>query len=429
MNESYNQECLTCAKIGYCAQLTIPKLLGGHVCPSFVAAAVPVIQARVAMVEKYDPVTAARALLNRTDKHSQEESIEMSLDAPTPGTTYSDRKKQFEIMPFMDVRLIGNKKYRYEDGTPILDWDATLHTDSRQVSIEKVLQFELDEGFIVPDGAEQSTQQPQQGVQQMANPYMPPNGMPQPNMMQPPGAPPPMPMPGGAPPGMMMPTMAPPMAPPPPQAAPYGMAPMAPPGAPPPVASPAQAAAVAQGVSPDAAPQTTPTGRKKRGSAAAAAAAPPPAAPPAPPGQPQQYAQPAPNQYAPQAVPATPWGGMQPPGLPPAIPAPMSMSAPMAPVAPPQQVAPPPGADTGMILQRLDALGQAVGAVGNAAQEGTKQSLAAVNELKSILLINTATLWYLCLSNSSIMSDVAKNGGDLRTFDGFVAYMQRYVPR
>src|SRR5512143_3834010 len=99
----YNSECYTCAKASYCAVVTLPKAVGGFLCPLFTAVAEPVVEARAEMVRLYGLIPATRALLR--SETEQEEVVEMSLEPPAQGTTYSQRKQQLEGGPFMEVRI------------------------------------------------------------------------------------------------------------------------------------------------------------------------------------------------------------------------------------------------------------------------------------------------------------------------------------
>lgn len=416
MSDGYLSECFTCSKVGHCSQSDVTKILHGFTCPLFTPVSEPVLFARSSMMQMYGGVPAARALLGRNNHH-QEEFYSMSFDLPPQGTTYSERKKQLEIMSFMDVRLLGTKRYKTADGTPILDWNETLRVDRKNESIEKVLAFELANNLILPDaaGAAPTNNQPT-GVPQMANPPMPPfqPGMvppQQPMPMQPPAPPQPPMMPQQQPGMPAAPQMAPPfgMAPQPPQ--PQGMPQppmMAPPGAmPPPPATPQQAAGEAQ-------PAQT-GGKRKKSSAGAAAAPPPPppatmAAPP-----PQQYAQ-QPQMPMPQQpqVPAQPWG---PPAQQGFAPPPPQVQQQIPQQMPQQQAA---AVDLTPLLAQIDAVGKAVNAVG----EGTAKAVA---ELRNLQLVTLAALHHIYMGQSHLAQSLA--GKDVGDLSKWIVYMQQYLPR
>lgn len=414
------EECFTCSKTGACSKTSMQAIVSGFVCPLFTYVPEPVVFARGRMMSQYGLVAAARALLNRPTE-PDEERIEMSLDLPPPGTPYSLRKKQLEVMSFQDVRNLGVMKYKGPDHQPILDANATLHVDKRVESIEKVLQFELANHLIVPDAA---SQQPTQGVAPMAQqmpfqpPMMPPQGVPQPPNFQPQQMPMP-PMPGGQPgqvPQMVMPQAPFGLPPQPPQGMPQQM--MAPPP-PPPVASPQQAAQAGQ----EAPQQAAPTGgKKKRGSAAA----PPPPPPPAPQQQPQQMA---PPQFQQPQQPA--W---TPPGVPQqAAPAQMPQQFQMPQPGfqqPPQQVPAPQGlsVDLSPVLGQIDLVGKAVNALGAADDNAQKQLLAVLGEIRSLIYVQVAALHHLyAIGQPGLAPTIA--GKDVADVSKFIAYMQQYIPR
>ena len=458
MTEAYNQECFTCARISFCSEVDTQKLLSGHVCPLFAAVEVPVVQARSAMMQQYDLVAAARALLKRSPDSKQEEHVEMSLELPAPGTSYTERKKQLEVMTFMDVRILGAKKYKDQAGQPVLDWDETLRVDRKNESIEKVLAFELANNLIVPDAAAQQVTQAQ-GAPQMTQPFTPGNGVPPPPGA-PVSAPPQMPMPGAPPmqggfapppapgfpaaPPMVpgMPGMAPPGFPPGMPPPPYGAAPVpagvpqqaAPPGAPPPVATPQQAAAAGPGAPMEAAP--TGERKKKKGAAAAPPPPPPPGYPPPGAGAPTGYANPPPPAAAPQAAPS-PYAapGMPAPAgwPPPGAPAPMAapQQAMMAPPQQPPQQQPVPQAgapvDLSPVLQLVDQVGKGVNAMGGAQGEQLKRIETTLAELKNLLLVQVTALHHIYLSTPGLAQSV--QGKDVGDANKFLAYMQPFLPR
>lgn len=408
------QECFTCAKIGACAQTNSELTLKSYVCPLFAQVDEAVIFARNAMFHVYGPTAAVRALLNRP-RDPNEEYYEMSLETPPQGTSYSDRKKQLEIMSFMEVRILGTKKYKDEHQTPILDWNETLALDKREQSIEKILDFELTNNIIVPDA-----NQPVQGAQQMAQPpYQPPPVAPQMPIAQPPQAPQ-MPQ--------MPPRQQPPSIPPPGPVPPYGMTPMpqmgVPPGAPqqfspqvppmappmPMMAPPAPAVQAAQAAQAQPAPATT---GKKRGRGAAAAPPPPP--PPSPAAAPpQQFAQPppVPQGYQPPAQIPFAQQMMQPP--PPMVPS-MSASNGIA------------AMDLSPVLQLIDKVGQGVNALGNAEQETLKQLTALLNDIRVLMLVQVAAMHHIYMGQPHIQQLLA--GKDVGDVPKFIAYMQPFLPR
>lgn len=407
-------ECLSCEHIEHCSETNVRRLLDGYLCGLYKEVADPVVVARYEMIFRYGPKPAAFALLKREpDPTNKEECQTMGpWDPPAPGTTYSERKKQLEVMTFMDVRVLGAKKYVNAEGQPVLDWDESRRQDRKNDSITKVLDFELSNGFIVPDGG--AVQTPQlEGTSQMANnPYQPGNGAvppgvpgipqqvapPAPNMQ------PPVPQ---IPAGVSPPTM------------PYGMAPQVPPGATPPVQPPQQEAA--------------PTGKKKgKGASAGAAAAPPPPPPPSnpqpgqqfmtaspqPPAPPPGFQAQQPQQFSPPPVPGTPnWGA----------PAPV-MTAPPVPAA--QQAAPVGGApvDLGQVLQLIDSVGKAVNAIGQAQDTRAAALDQALEKISNLLLVQVAAIHHIYLSTPPLGQALQQSGKTLADVNQFITYMQQYLP-
>jgi len=418
------QECFTCAKVGYCSKTDVQKILRGFVCPLFAPVTEPIIMARCSMIDQYGPIPAARAMLHRPPDANQEEHVQMTYDAPpAQGTTYADRRKQLEIMSFTEVRLLGNKRYKTADGQPVLDWDESLQIDRKSQSIEKILQFELVNGIIVPDN-QQSTQP--QGADQMAQqpvpPQFPPNGAPQmPQAFQPPA-------PGAQPQQMPMPPNAPPM---PPQMAPP-MQQMAPPPMGPPAFQPPPGFAPQAGPGPMGTPQLPQTeapapqagGKKKRNSGAAAA--PPPAPAPGPGTPPQQPN--APMMAPPAGPPAFQPGGFAPPQ--------QGFQQPQQPgFAPPQQqgFAPPQAApqpapqaavDLTPVLQLIDQVGKAVNALG--AAEG--ETLARLERNLQVLTIGVMHIYG---SQTQLMQWLSgQNKADaVQDPTKFVEFLSQYLPR
>lgn len=411
MTGTYFSECFTCSKLSYCSQVDISKILKGYVCPLFTVVEEPVIQARSEMVKTYETIPAIRALRKKSKDSEEEELTEMSIETPAPGTPYSERKKQLEVFAFMDVRLLGAKKYKGPDGQPVLDWDETLQVDRKAESIEKVLQFELDNNIIVPDAA---TPHPTQGAQQMTQPFNP-NGASAPqNMPSGQVSPPPLPMPTTyGPPGYNQPSPTPGFLPPgAPPTAPYGAAPA--PVAPPPVATPQQAAGQ------DSPPQGS---KKKKGAAAA---------PPPPPPPPTNFQPPAPPTVAPglfsqtgQSFPPAPVGWPQTApsmgGQPPAVTA-------QAPQAMPQQ----PSTDFSPVLSLIHQVGEAVNGLNGVQTEQMKQLQSTIAELRNLMLVQITALHHIYLGQPNLQQSIqnAKNAGnDLQDANKFFTYMQPFLPR
>lgn len=247
--------------------------------------------------------------------------------AVQPGTLAAQRRKELNEGVFIDVRNLAYMLYKNPDQTPLMTYDQTL--DYRGMVKQKVMQFEIANGWVVPDGTENqpfpedNSNQPQNNGAPMNQPPMMP-GMPmqqpqQPQQMQ-------MPMQPGYP---QQPMPASPM-----QAAqvpqqmqmPQGMPGL--PGVPqmPAYAPPMQQQQMPQGypqqqqqmppqqqqqpASPaDAAGAAAPTQKRRgRGSQVAAPPPPPPQGMP-PPGMPQQQMQQPMQQQMPQ-------GFAPPPGMP-----------------------------------------------------------------------------------------------------------------
>lgn len=70
-------DCLTCAKIDACNEVTLQRVKDSYTCPLFTAVAEPVYLARLHMMESYGEDTAIEAMLNRpTDPDEEEEPEE-----------------------------------------------------------------------------------------------------------------------------------------------------------------------------------------------------------------------------------------------------------------------------------------------------------------------------------------------------------------
>jgi hypothetical protein len=385
-----NRECFTCIKLKNCSKVDVELVLRGHVCHFFEMAPEPVIEARSDTVKTFGFIPAVRNMMCVPRNPQQEERLRMSFATPAPGTTYSERRKQLDVMSYGDVRHLAVDHYKKPDGSQLLTQLETLAVASMAQTRQTVLDFELSNGLIVPDN--------QQGEAPMAQQFAPPP--------MPPGIPAQQPMPGAPPPFApqgAQPPPAPPMAPPmPPQAAPpppYGMAP--PPGSAPPVAT-AQEAAQAAVAPPPPPVEAAPTGKKKSAKGAAVAPAPPPP-PPSPMAAPQQ-------QFA----------------------APQWQAPPLPTAAPQQPQFAPPGAapavvDFSPVLQVLNQVGSAVNTVGAAADTNTTKLLAAVNELKTILIAQTVGIQHIYLTTPALQQHT--QGKDLGDVMKFLAYLQAYVPR
>ena len=341
---------------------------------------------------------------------------------PQPGMPFSQRVQELDTMRFIDIRNMAYMHYKFPDPQSPGN-ERTLLTYQESLAMLRpevkrlVLQFEVQNNLIVPDGTEAAyfNAQPAapnavpEGAPQMATQAPPYQQMPipgtQPQAAPPqPGYPPPPPPPSGYTP------------PPPPQ-----FAPPPPPGAVPGVA-PQQYAA-------PAAPPEAPAPRgRKRAAAGSAVAPPPPAPPPAPP---QGYTQPptqqatppqpgyppSPNQYAPPPPPA--------PGYAP----PLAPTQQWSPPPPPQAVqAPPQAAPPQSIAYDFSAIAKTLDGIGGGLA-GTSKDVesikASVAELKTLLLCNLMATQHLWTQNQAI-SDWAKKcgfdtGGNVLAFRDWLA--------
>lgn len=395
-----SRECFTCSKLKSCSRVDVELVLQGYVCNFFEMAQDPVIEARSDTVGIFGFIPAVRNMMSVPRNPQQEERLRMSSPTPAPGTTYSERRKQLDVMSYSDVRHLAAEVYKKPDQTPLVPWIEALAVASMANTRQTVLDFELSNGLIVPDN--QQGEAPM--AQQFAPPPMPPGIPPQQPM---PGAPPPFAPPGAAAPPMPPPQAA-PMAPPmPPQAAPappYGMAP--PPGSPPPVATAQEAAQAAVTPPPMEAPPPQ-TGKKKTAKGAAVAPAPPPPPSPAPVAPPAPQAQ----QFAAPPVPQPQW---QPPG------------APAPQFAPPAAPAPV-GVDLSPVVQLLNQVGSAVNTVGAAADTNSTKLLAAIAEVRTLILAQTVALHHIYTTSPALQQAI--QGKDVSDVSKFVTYLQSYLPR
>lgn len=334
--------------------------------------------------------------------------------------TVSQRRAQIEQARFIELRQLVYMQYKKPDGSPLMLYEETL--DDRNKVFDAILRFELEQGWLIPDGTESALQQqvpqnvPQQSTQsapavsqgaaQMNMPFAPgvpqqaPAAQPQQQFAAPTGAPPPMFAPGAV-------QGAPMFSPQPPQAAP-----MAPQQAPQPAYAAPQAPQAPQQ---QEAPAAAPTGRGRgRMKAAGNAVAPPPAPAPAPQAAPgPQFAAPQAAQAPAQFVPGAP---AQQPFVPQAAPAFAPQAAPA-----PVQTAPVQAAqiDLSPIVARLDATGVTV--------ESTQKKLDEVLNNQRELLANQnailVALHHMYASNPALQSLV----GEVKDAGAFKAYLKKYV--
>jgi hypothetical protein len=324
---------------------------------------------------------------------------------PNTGTTFSQRRAELDQIRFVAIRNMAYMLYTTQPDPnqppkPLMTYNESLALDRDEVK-KIVLQFELQNGLIQPDGTEVeyfSAPSAQQQGAPMATPPSayppPPPGYAQPGV--PPGHQPP---PAAAiPPGYAQPTPV-PQAPPPSAAAAAGY----PAQSQPPPGPPAQQYAPPQGGPPQQGPQQgepppAPKGRK-RAQPQGGAVAPPPAAPPPAPNA--GYQQPLPM-GPPGAPPPAAGAGVNypPPGVP-AYPQPGQVTGP-APVA----AAAPAGFDPGPLIAAIDRMGG-----GLAATSKTVDTIQAqINELK-LLVLGGLMVQQWFLGQSQPLSDWLRQSG------------------
>lgn len=311
---------------------------------------------------------------------------------PQPGTPFASRAQELDTMRFIDIRNMAYMHYKVPDPQnagaerAILTYMESLSMPRDQVK-RLVLQFEVQNGVIVPDGTEAQyfnaqPAAPTEGAPQMsAQPQYPPQP-PSPQQMSIPGSQPPAP-------GF-------PSAPPPPQGYPQQPAVAGPPPAPPTFQAPPPPGGV-PGVPPqqfaappNGAPEApAPRGRKRAtASSNSAVAPPPPAPPPAPSPGFQGPAQAAPPQPGFPAAPPQAYAG--PPGPPP----PPQGWVPPPPPPHPQAAAAPVGIapDMSAIVKTLDGLGGGLASTSKDV-ETLKAELAELKTLNICILMALQHLW------------------------------------
>ncbi len=313
----------------------------------------------------------------------------------TPGTmTTSQRRAQLEETRFIDIRNLAFLKYKKSDGNPLLTYEETL-SDRDAVKLA-VLQYEIANGWLIPDGTEGQThvqavpQSTNTGVPQMTTPFAPQMPAQQPTAF-------------AAPQGMQAPVAQPQAFGAPPQQQQMQFAPQA--------AAPQQAQQAPQAPAQQEAPAAAPTGRGRRSKAATGAAvAAPPAAPPPDAVAVQTFAQPGP-QFAPQAAPQQ---APQAFGAPPQF-APQGQAftpVPNAPTGAPPMFAPqaqapvaappaPAGVDLTPLIQRLDELGKLTSAL--------SAELAASVAREELLFVAVAHLYFTNTSLAPMMQQANVN--------------------
>jgi hypothetical protein len=345
---------------------------------------------------------------------------------PAPGTPFNKRREEMDSLRFVAIRNMAYIHYTNQPDPnqppqPIMTYKETL--DDRDTVKRAVLQFELVNGLIVPDGTEaayfNATHQQPQGAPQMSQNYAPP---PAPGYPPPPGA-----------------QQAPPQSYAPPPAPPQGYAPPPPPGAPPPppqqaappppppqMAPPPQQMAPPPQAAPVGEPPAAPKGRK-RAAPAGAAVAPPPPAPPVPgPSYAQPQAAMAPPPAPLQATPQQQWG--PPPVAQPGYPAAPPAAAPLPAPNNPQHVpaAAPVAVDLGPVLKGIDSIGGGLSATSKDV-EAMKGLLA---EVRHLCLVNLAVQQVLFSQNTGLMAWAQGSGYDhSKGVAEFIRFFGNAVPR
>lgn len=307
---------------------------------------------------------------------------------PAPGSTYAQRKAEIEGSTFIHIRNLVLHIYKKPDGNPLMDYTATL--GNREDVRKTVLQFELVNGLIVPDGTEgQSDEaaQPQQSHPPTQQQVPMSNPMPAPI---------------------------------------------------PPAATPAQAVQVAQPTAPQGDVQAAgPTKTKRAYNKSAgngAAVAPPPAAPPAMPAATPGYVPP--QQPPPQTAPVHQQIPFNPGALPPQQV--FQPSTQVQQTIPQVSTAQPAGPEKGPTSQEIKLLGDGIsehldnefariGAlldlVKNFQDASVKQLSSEVSSLKNTQLQILTCLHHLYLSHPTLGAGAV----EARTLTDFQTYLQKFI--
>lgn len=330
-----------------------------------------------------------------------------------PGTPAAVRRQQIDTAKFVDVRNLAYLIYKKPDGSPLMTYQETL--ENRDRVKDRVLEFEIMSGWVVPDGTGPAIQQPtpNNGNPQMSSPVPPPMMMPQPatptqaaqvpvhNFQPAPQQFQQMPPQMAAPMQQMMPPQMPMM---PPGMPPPMMPPSAPPQMAPPPATVEQAAAA-----------PAPGGKTRRTKGSAVAPPPPPPPQGAPPQQMQMQMAP-PMQQAPVAPPPAPPQFAPPPQAPQFAPPPQAPQVQQqAPAAPAQDLKP-----------LIDNVGQGV----SAAVNNTNELKAHLDYVTKELHDTKALLAQLCvaLHHLYLTSPAGANQqGKLNALPDFTKFLDQYT--
>lgn len=270
--------------------------------------------------------------------------------------TVSERRAELSAMKFVDVRNLVHLMYKKPDNSPLMTHSESLGTP-RDTLKDIVIQYEVEKGMIVPDGAE--------GSMPVQPPPPPPQMEPVPQMTQQPFQPP-----------QLVPTQSVPPVMPPQQM-------MAPPQEQP---APAQ-----------------PPGRRRRGAGSTAAAPPPPAPDPT-------FMLPQQPQNVQVGVPVVP---TQTAGAPAFTPFQPAMPAPQQPAFPQPQAAPA-AVDLTPVLQEIQNLGKGLNALGQATGKD-------MQEIKTTLTLVLTALHHLYLSNPGTAPTTNGQANTLPEFRNFLA--------
>jgi hypothetical protein len=334
-----------------------------------------------------------------------------------PPMTYSERKEDLEGRPFLHTRILGTEMYLTHDKKPILAYPDTMKLPLYGACREKVLQYELENGLIVPDGQGAQPEQPKpeaqtQGATSMAqSPFPPPAPFPvaappqaAPQQMPPPQQPPPQAFPAPAAITAPPPAAAVPGAPPPPQ------------NFPPPSQFPTAGAMPQPQAQPAQPQQAAPKGRG-RGKAAAAGV---PPLPPAPQVQQQMPFPSAPPQMQPPFPQAQKAPFPQAPGQFPPAPFPQAQAMPPAAPAAPVQAAP--AVDLAPVIKRLDDIGRMVDGL----EKAHGALLTQLQDTRQIALMSLSVLHHMYARHPELGQLVTQ---ELQQLPNFMNWLKQYLPK
>lgn len=146
-------ECLTCAKVKECPNnISIDDALSGYTCLFYENVSEYVFMARQTVFDTFGYVSGVEAIFNPTTDEWRKTVSEqpVQLYPPAPGTTYTQRKAQFESTLFNKVRELAYKTYKRPNGEQLLTYIDASQMPRQEVK-EIILAHEIATQAIIDD--------------------------------------------------------------------------------------------------------------------------------------------------------------------------------------------------------------------------------------------------------------------------------------